>query len=170
MPETIVELTGDAANRVQDIAERRSASKEANAKSLPGPLADAFAIPDSIRVGKYLVRPVLEVDMLFLQQLEHPLYKMLNEKDSEDFKMSGPLAWQLCYIFTHDVDDVELAVSDHTLKANAQKEFGRLQIGGISKIVEAVMQQLAAYAAPIIGYGNAEDGEGSKKNAVQPQT
>ena len=173
----LIPLSPSASSKVADIQERKEATARASATPLPGSLADAFAIAPDITVGKYKVRPFCEIDFEFLQALEHPLYDMLiatfsGKENKADYFPRGQVAWELCYIFTHPIDEVEELFKTGTgyVKEAAKKEFGKVTFAGVLVLHKAVLKQVMAASSTAIAYGSAEDSdEGSKKNAVAGQ-
>ena len=167
-----IPLSQSAATKVAEIQERREATARASATPLPGSLADAFSLAPEIKVGKYKVRPFCEIDFEFLQALEHPLYEMLiatfsGKENKADYFPRGQVAWELCYIFTHPIDEVEELFKTGTgyVKEAAKKEFGKLPFAGVLVLHKAVLKQVMAASQTAIAYGSAEDSdsEGSKK-------
>jgi hypothetical protein len=172
-----IQLSPSASSKVADIQERKEVTARASATPLPGSLADAFAIAPDITVGKYKVRPFCEIDFEFLQALEHPLYDMLiatfsGKENKADYFPRGQVAWELCYIFTHPIDEVEELFKTGTgyVKEAAKKEFGKATFAGVLVLHKAVLKQVMAASQTAIAYGSAtDDDDGSKKNAVAEQ-
>ena len=169
-----IPLSKSAGSKVADIQERKEAVVRAIATPLPGSLADAFSIAPEITVGKYKIRAFCEIDFEFLQALQHPLYEMLiatfsGKENKSDYFPRGQVAWELCYIFTHSIDEVEELFKTGTgyVKEAAKKEFGKVTFAGVLVLHKAVLKQVMMALTTAIAYGSAEDGdEGSKKNAV----
>ena len=129
---------------------------QANATPLPGALRDAFSPQQDIVVGKYVVRPFYDLDFEILQQIDHPLAKMAmgGEKFGEKIQdLRGQSAWSICWLLTHDVDEVDDMASkgaEAVIKAS-RKEFSRLQLGGILEITKAVLDQFSRYFSTVVG-------------------
>lgn len=133
------------------------AAEIAVASARPGPLADVFALQQDIMVGKYKVRPFFDLDFEFLHELEHPFasFAVGNTKELEDFIPRGPKAWQLFYLLTNPVEDVEAqfkAEGADGIRAKAKAEFSRYQLGAMFKLYEATVKQLTVYASSVVGY------------------
>lgn len=165
MGNDIVEL-GES-KRVQEIQEKREVLAEANNTPFPGPMRDAFAIAPEISVGKFKVRPFYEIDFEFLTAIGDPLKMLVEQSATDAFEPRGKPVWQICFMFTHDVDEVESLLKQgiEPFDAAAKKEFcGKFQLAGLMEIIKAVLIQRNNYWSPVIGYGAApEDGEGKKK-------
>jgi hypothetical protein len=173
MPE-IIPLPG-AADRVALNKDAQEAASRANATPFPGPLKDAFAIAPDIKVGPYSVRPFCEIDWEFLQTLAHPLNDILmsrlgGKENDTDYMPRGQVAWELCYIFTHPIDEVEAAfkVGVDEVRKLAKKEFSKLPMAGVVMLHKAVLQQVMLASATAISYASGEDDDGSKKNVQHP--
>lgn len=135
------------------------AGREAAAVALPGPLANAFAPQPLIMVGKYSVRPIYDVDFEFFQHLGHPFaaFAVGNTSELESFVPSGKHAWNLFWILTTPVDEVDDAFSDlergqKWVEAEARREFSRYQIGALFALYRAVVQQITSYAKTVLEY------------------
>ena len=170
-----IPLSGAALSVVAATTEKQEAVSRAAATPLPGPLADAFAIAPEITVGKYKVRAFLECDFEFLKELEHPLYEILidlwqNTKTAKnDFFPRGQHGWEICYLFTHSVDEVEalLKTGVQAFKDAAKAEFGKLPTAAIAALNKAANQQCLVAFSTMISYGSSETpDDGSKKNAA----
>jgi hypothetical protein len=152
-----------------------AAGREAASIALPGPLGMAFAPQQAIRVGKYSVRPIYDLDFEFLQALQHPFaaFAVGRAEELDGFIPRGPAGWQLFWIFTNPIDDVDAAFSDPNrgpawIAAEAKREFSRYQIGPLFAIYRAVVVQITNYAKTILDYapdnGSSEgDQEASKR-------
>ena len=135
------------------------AGREAAAVALPGPLANAFAPQPLIRVGKYSVRPIYDVDFEFFQHLEHPFaaFAVGSTSELENFVPSGKHAWNLFWLLTRPVDGADAAMSDPNrgpkwVAAEARREFSRYQIGALFAIYKAVVEQITSYAKTVLEY------------------
>lgn len=142
----------------------------ANAIPLPGALRDAFSPQQNIDVGKYKVRPFLDMDFEVLQLCEHPLAKMAmgGEKYGEKIQdLRGPNAWLACWLMTHDADEVDTIaqMGREAVQKAARKEFGRLQLGGLLEISKAVLEQFGRYFATVVILEQSSDGDDDKKKA-----
>ena len=164
-------------HKIAETQERNEAAERAAATPLPGPLADAFAIAPDVPCGTYKVRPFLECDFEFLKALEHPLYEILidlwqNTKTAtHDFFPRGQQGWEICYLFTHTVDEVEALLKNgaQALKDSAKKEFGKMPTAAIAALNKAANQQCLVAFSTTINYGASESpDDGSKKNVPAP--
>lgn len=140
------------------------------ATPLPGPTKDVFAPVQSIQVGPYTIRPFYDIDFEFLTWLNHPLKDMAAKGDALDQLLpTGAVAWQLAWLFTHTVDQVDAVFAqgpDAAAKA-ARAEFGQFQIGALQAILVGVIQQLTVYWSPFLQYGP-ETTEGEQSSPPSP--
>ncbi len=165
MGDTIVPL--ESSDRVAEIQAKRAAVSEANSNPLPGSLKDAFAIAPEIKVGKFTVRPFYEIDFEFLTVIGDPLNMLVETSGKDDFMPRGLPVWQICFMFTNDVDTVEALLKQgiEAYNAAAKKSFcTKIQLPGLMEIIKAVLIQRNNYWTPASGYESAEEEEGSKKN------
>lgn len=137
------------------------AAELALATPRPGPLRDVFSSQPDIKVGKYTIRPFYDLDFEWLQELEHPFasFAVGNTKELEDFVPRGPKGWQLFWLMTNKIEDIEAVFASGGVKEVnklARGEFGSYQLGALFKLYEAVVKQLTTYASSVVGYGPAE--------------
>lgn len=169
--EKAAETLGVSVERLRDHQLRTAANDLAMGEPLPGAVRDAFAVMPDIKVGRYTVRPCYDADIEWLSMLEHPLHQMrLNAQASGGavenlYTPQGPAAWELCYMFTHPVDEVDELMTSSGLdgfRRAARKEFSRLQLAGLVKLSEAAIHQYGMYWNPLLDYGaaKAEDDDG----------
>lgn len=145
---------------IREHQETKAATAEAGSVPMPGALREAFAVLQNIKVGDRVVRPVVDIDFEFLQALDHPFFKMAMGIVQYGDKMSdlrGPNAWQLCFIFTHSVDEVETLMESGVdeVKKAAKKEYSRMQMIDLIDLQKAIWEQASKYWKPVIGYGAA---------------
>jgi len=142
----------------------------------PGALADVFKSQPDIEVGKYKVRPFYDLDFEFLQELSHPFstFAVGDTKEIDEFVPRGPKAWQLFWIMTTPVTDVEALFKSGGIKGvqeASRAEFGQYQLGALFSLYKAVVSQLMIYAKSVVGYSaiepESDDKEASGK--VPPQ-
>jgi len=161
--ETVIQPTID--QQIAETAKRQKledqAARIALAAARPGPLRDVFASQQDIKVGKYAVRPFFDLDFEFLSELEHPFasFAVGNTKELEEFVPRGPQAWQLFYIMTKPVAEVDaefIAGGPAAIKAAARKEFAQYQLGGLFALYQAVVKQLTTYASSVVGFDSQE--------------
>jgi hypothetical protein len=160
---------------VADVIEKREASAQAAATPLPGPLTDAFAIPPEIKVGKWFVSPFLEGHFELLSALQHPLYDLLiamfsGKQSVSDYFPSGRKMWELCYLFTHPLEDSEQLVKSGADKFTdaARKEFSRFPTAAMILMHKAIVKQVLLASSTAIAFGNEEEGGSDlKKNHVE---
>lgn len=162
------ETTPEFQERLKAHALLMDAAARANTIPLPGPLADAFSVAPEIKVGKYTVRPFYDADFEFLQTLNHPLHELMIESQAggkiDSSKQKRSSVWELFYIFTHEINDVDALFCQgeegiKTLKAEARKEFSRLQGPAVVALDAAIGRQMERYWSPCIKYDEAPDGE-----------
>jgi len=153
-----------ANQKLEDLAAVRAA-----ATAKPGPLADIWASTPDIKVGEFVVRPFYDLDFEFFQDLDHPFaaFAMGNADAIEGFVPRGPDAWQLIWVMTRPVAEVEALFKTEgreAVKQAAKSEFGVYRLGALAALSEAVMKQLAVYASSVVGY-EANDHEEKKDGA-----
>ena len=166
-----IPLTRSAESIVTDTTEKREASARAAATPLPGPLADAFSLHPDIKVGDYSVRAFCEADFEYLQALEHPMVEMLislfsGKEPKSDYFASGQKAWELCYLLTQSIDDLDEQFKSgvKSVKDAAKKEFSKMPFGAPSAIHAAALKQVMDASQTAVSYGSSsEDSGGSKK-------
>lgn len=176
--ERISQATGVPVEKLVEHQAKQIADKQASAEPLPGPVRDAFSINPSVKCGDYTVRACLDYDIELLSNLKHPLNEMRlaviaseGREVPELFKPSGSMAWELCFIFTTPIDELEEIVDRvgvEGLKLAAKKRFSRLQPSGLSVLSAACIKQYLASWNPALAYGEAEaeddeSGEPKKK-------
>lgn len=163
--EQVSRFNGD---QIQQHVANMEALARANAVPFPGVLAEAFKIAPEIKVGPYSVRPFYDIDFEFLQELDHPLLKIAaaeasgQKADTSKFKRSSN--WELFYIFTTSVDEVEgyfLGGEEGIgeLRSEARKKFSRINGAAFQALDQAIGIQLNRYWSPCIGYEEASGGE-----------
>jgi len=165
--------------KLQEHQLRMTANALASAEALPGPVRDAFSPCPVIMVGEYSVHPCYDGHIEYLSLLEHPLNQMRLEAqmnpESEvqnQYQPTGPAAWQLCYLFTHTLDEIDDLVEKgglDALKRAAKRQFSRLQMGALIKLSEAAIQQYGLYWAPVLSYGPAESGDDDHEPKKKPE-
>ena len=141
-----------ANQKLEDLAAVRAA-----ATAKPGPLADIWSLAPNIKVGQFSIRPFYDLDFEFFQELDHPFaaFAMGNADAIEGFIPRGPDAWQLIWVMTRPVADVEAVFQSEGaegVKLAAKREFGVYRLGALAALSEAVMKQLAVYASSVAGY------------------
>jgi hypothetical protein len=127
---------------------------------LPGPLADAFAPQPDIVIGPFKVRPFYDADFEFLSWLEHPLHRFMLKGEGEDFVPRGPMAWELCWLMTRPIEEVEKIFAAGGRKAvseAARGVMGRLQIAALTALCDAAIRQMTVYWSPVLKYGAATE-------------
>lgn len=176
-------IESQIAAKVREQRLEDQAAKIALATPRPGPLRDVFASQQDIKVSKYSVRPFFDVDFEYLQELDHPLANCAvgNIEDLESFIPRGPKAWQLFWLMTTPVVEVDkafVAGGPEAVKAAARAEFSKYQLGALYALYQAVVKQLLVYASSVVGYdsdsGESENDEKgaaeAKKSSAQEQT
>jgi hypothetical protein len=145
------------------------AAAEAASTPRPGASARVFAAQQSIQVGPFSVMPFYDVHFEWLQELGHPFATCAvgDTKAFEDFVPRGALAWQLFWLLTTPLEEVEAAMADvPAAKAAARKKFGSHQLGALFEIYRAVVKQFEVYASSVVGYAPAGT-EKDKKGAAE---
>ncbi len=164
-------IAAKAVNRLAEFQSEQPLITTANSTPLPGALRNAFKINPDIQVDKYTIRPVVDRDVEFLQELEHPLYRhvMGSVQNVIGEIIRGRPAWQLCYLFTHPFREVKALFKSGGASAvnqAAEDEFDSFGLGALLEIVTAVMKQMEIYWEPVIGHKAADETDGSKKNIL----
>lgn len=165
---------------------RTTANAAAMAEPLPGPVRDAVSGRSPIKVGKYQVRACKDCDIEYLSLLNHPMnglrLEMAARPDAKfedlwaDFEKQhnyrGPMAWQICYLLTHDPDDVDQVFEREGIegiKNAARKEFSRLSPSAVVELTPACLIQYMRSWTPVLSYEPAatdDDDAPLKKNPV----
>lgn len=160
-----------AKKHAQHVAED-DAGREATAKVLPGPTANAFAPVKSIMVDRYEVRPFCDADFELMQHLENPIQNLIamcfdgEKMNNEQYNLMlkklsrGQNAWNLCYVLTNPAEQVDTMVQNEgllSLALAAKKEFRNLQTAAVIKIVEACLEQFYKSWETMVGIGAPED-------------
>lgn len=144
---------------------------------LPGPTRDIFAVAQDIPVGKWRVRPFYDLDFVLLEELQHPVGRimkatMAGEEVKDDYIPSGKTAWQLFWVMTHPPEDTEQLLANNLLfelDAAAKKEFGKLSFAALVKLYQAVVKQIGICTSGNIAYG-APTEEGEARQAAAPKS
>ena len=171
-------VTGVPAEKLLEHSAKKIADAQATGEPLPGAVRDAFSLTPDIKVGSYTVRACLDFDIELLSMLNHPLNEMRlaviaseGKEVPELFKPSGSMAWELCFIFTTPVDELDELVGKlglAGLKNAAKARYSRLQPVGLATLSAACIKQYLASWNPALSYGEAEqvneEGEPVKKN------
>jgi hypothetical protein len=165
---------------IRETAARQKLESQAAAIAIatprPGVLADVFKTQPDIEVGKYKVRPFYDLDFEFLQELGHPFatFAVGDTREIDEFVPRGPKAWQLFWIMTTPVVEVEALFKSGGVKGvedASRAEFGQYQLGALFSIYKAVVSQLMIYAKSVVGY-SASEFESDEKEAsgkIPPQ-
>jgi hypothetical protein len=151
---------------------------QALAEPLPGPTRDIFAVSQDIKVGKWSVRPFYDLDFVLLEELKHPMAKimkasMLGENSQDDYIPSGPTAWELFWVMTRSIEETEgiLLAADgrKALSNRARTEFGKTSFAVLVKLYEAVVRQIGICTSGNVAYG-APTEEGEARQAASPKS
>jgi len=176
--ETAAAQLGVPADKLKEHQLRLTANAMASAEALPGPVRTAFDPCQNIQVGPYSVRPCYDADIEYLSLLSHPLNEMrLQAQASGDgnvpnlYQPQGQPAWQLCYLLTTDIDEIDALFEKggiEAFKKAAKKKMSRLQLSALVKLSEACIEQYGRFWLPVQEYGPAQiddDSPEPKKNA-----
>lgn len=174
--EQVAALSGVPTEKLKDHLLRKQTDAAAMAESLPGPVRDAFEPMQSVKSGPYTVRYCCDGDIEYLSLLEHPLNEMrLRAQANPEAKIddltqaTGQTAYDLCYLFTHSLDEIddlwESGGKDAFQKAS-KKEFKKLTMMQLVALGTVCVQQYGRYWNPMLSYDAAEseNGEVVKKN------
>lgn len=159
-----------AAKIAQEADERDALTKQAMSNPFPGSSGDVFAVPPTVKIGKWDVRQFYDLDVEILKHLKHPLYRdmesgMRGDKVPSEFTGRGPDAWTFCWLLTRPPDEAELLLTDtETAKKAARREFGVLRLPALFTMVNACTQSMALYSTTALSYGpgnqkGSDDGE-----------
>lgn len=142
---------------------------QAQATPLPGPLKNAFALKESIDVGPYQVRAIVDRDFEYLQLMDNPLHYQMTGKEFDMMKMvRGQNAYDICFMFTHPFKEVKGILKSGGIKEFQEKsgeEFDSLDLGQMLEIIKGIYAQLERYWEPVIGH-QAPGEDNSKKNTL----
>ena len=157
--------------------------KQALAAPLPGPLDKVFAPEQTVKVGRWTVQPFYDAHFEFLVALQHPLADMMQsvfgggeskESPELDQMPRGPRAWELAWIMTRPIDDVEAVIKKggmDLVREQAKQEFSRLRLFDLIQLLQVIMAQVGVYWSPTKGYAEkpvATDGNGEEGVAQSP--
>lgn len=172
--EQVAAATGLPAEKLADHFLRQQTNAAAMAEPLPGAVRDAFAPMQDIEVGPYKVRPCYDGDIEYLSLFDHPLHEMRLRAQAAGsgeienlYQPQGPMAWELCYLFTHSLDEIDALVEEgglDALRKEAKKEFSRKRLAALVAISEAAIQQYGLYWQPVLSYGASESGDGDAES------
>lgn len=166
----------------QKIAQAQKESellKRAATTPLPGPTRDIFKAAADIPVGPWKVRPIYDLDFTLLEEMNHPVAKMMQDsfagkEGGEEYIPKGPTAWILFWMFTRPVEEMELAVSDlenemPLAHQKARAEFGRQPFKVLLELYKAVVKQIEICTSAEATYG-APAQEGEVASAAVPKS
>jgi hypothetical protein len=143
--------------KVQQQQMEDAAGAQAATVPFPGPLREVYAGKQDIPVGKWTVRMFWDADFEILERLQHPMAAFLTAAisgkptDLEGYTGRGPSAWQLNWIMTRpiaEVDKVLVEGGPALLNTKARAEFGELQLAQLSEFVGPILEQLTRYWGP----------------------
>lgn len=148
---TIQEAEKKIAETVAQQAIEDEAGLKAASATLPGPLRDVFSPAPDIAAGPYKVRRFVDGDFVALAALGHPLNGFKAVADgSYGFEPSGQDCWTLCWLLTRPRKESKALFREKgaaAVKDAAEDEFGEHSILALSKVMEAVAQQMTTYAS-----------------------
>lgn len=160
--------------KLSEVQSESTLVQQANATPLPGPLRNAFAIKESIDVGPYKIRPIVDRDFEYLQLLDSPLHYQLEGKEIDMINLiRGQKAWDLCYIFTHPFKEIKGVLKgdggENKLHELAGNEFEEMDIAKMMEVLAAIFRQIEIYWEPVISFKSSEMDD-SKKNTLADGT
>lgn len=144
------------------------AAAQAVATPLPGALKHAFAVTPEITVGPYKVRPFVDRDYEFLQQLGHPLHLHVftDNKQNPVEMIQGACGRQLCWMFTRPFKEVKAAFLEKGVdgvKTLADDTFEESNLDSMLALGQAIFQQLGIYWESVVAFQPIEADEGTEK-------
>jgi hypothetical protein len=155
--------TPHLSDHAKELLANREAAREAGALPLPGAAGDAFST-GPIQVGEFSVRKIVAYDWRILQKLNNSLVKQLSAMsvgqsaaDSDDDS-----EWQLIWILTHTLDEVDTALKAGGFESRCRNEIGGLDGGLVSGLCEAVQEQIRRSISTALKYSE-KSNEGEKK-------
>lgn len=160
-----------AIDKLAEVQSDSLLAQQANATPLPGPLRNAFAVKNSIDVGDYKIRAVVDRDFEYLQQLDNPLHYQLSDKGKEIDMITlvrGQHAWDLCYLFTHPFKEVKAVLKSGgvaKLRELSGDEFDEFDVCKMLEVLKAIYRQIEIYWEPVISF-KSSDTDDSKKNIL----
>ena len=161
--------------KLQEQADEDQIGIRAAATPLPGATREAFAIVPPIKIGEFSVRRFVDGDIENLQTTGNAFGELVQavmsgSKEEKQFVPRGKDAWELCWMMTRDIDEVDEVLAKDGVKgitAAARKIFRKHQMGDLAVIVQAVITQFGIYSAPVLGYGVKEKKRRVRKAAPQ---
>jgi hypothetical protein len=155
------------------------AIREACANPAPGPVAEAF-LPEPITVAGMTFRPFVLADLLILERLDSPLFRLIVEAakaegDRTDPPYSGTDAIEAAWLFSHTPSEARalLARGREVFRDQAQAELADTMPPWIiaeikdktTRVLLRAIQTAIAHQAP-----KAKDGEGFTAPVSAPTT
>jgi hypothetical protein len=192
MPAAIEILAPEVQENLIEQSVRVAANNQAMAEPIPGQVREAILGELPIKVGKFTVRPCFDGDIRYLSLLEHPLNELRlataamvsQDKDSREKEFEaiwkkfvgvhnyrGPSAWELSWILTHDIDEVNKVFRSGGLEAlreKAEGEFCRLSPKDVVEVTQVCISQYLKSWGPMLAYEAAESSDDDapvKKNS-----
>jgi hypothetical protein len=155
-------LDGQRRQEMEDVAGREAASRP-----FPGTTKEAFNLFPEIQVADFKVRPFYDGDFDILESINHPFiaWMMSNEAEKKNrlYKIQGRAAWQIMWLLTTPIEEIEKECDDGTLKDSIEKKprkiFGRMRFEAINAIHDAIFRQVSIYWNSSAAYRDKENGE-----------
>ena len=153
-----VPLTDHAAN----VLATKAAEQAAGALPLPGSVGDAFST-GPIQVGQFSVRKIVAYDWRILQRLNNSLLRQLSTVGSDNpVESDDDSEWQLIWILTHTLDEVDHALKQGNFDSLCRNEIGGLDSPIVVQLMDAVVEQIRRSISTVLSYSEKEQ-EGEKK-------
>lgn len=180
----ILEISPEEQKLVEEARREKALNVEASSTALPGPARQAFKPVQSIEVGPFTVRPMVDGDFLVFSELQHPAAGLkpssVAKKQTEHVEaeydqflesvyMGGEVTWLFCHVLTSGCAEIYRALKKggkqgvEDLKLAALERFGVLQRPELIEVVNACMTQFAGYWGTTVGHKPTEP-EGEKSS------
>jgi hypothetical protein len=158
----------ELSDHAKEVLATKAAEKEAGALPLPGPAGDAFS-SGPIQVGEFSVRKVVAYDWRILQKLNNSLLRQLSAVgNGQQIDSDDDSEWQLIWILTHTLDEVDAALKAGNFNAKCRNEIGGLDGPLVTELCEAVMEQIKRSVSTALKY--AEKSDAAEKKITQLAT
>lgn len=147
------QLLKDIEAKNADNALEDKAGEEAASKLFPGSSKDAFRVFNDIEIEKFKVRMFYDGDFDVLQSINHPLIAWVEtkagERESKIPPARGKTAWQIMWLLTTPIEEIEQRLEQGTLKDDFEKLprkiFGRLRVEALARLYGAIYDQFNIY-------------------------
>lgn len=165
-------IAGVPASVAREHILKQKATATANMVPFPGNLREAYIEPQDVKVLGFTVRPFYDGDIDTLQALDHPLHLMLDKNSQvqwgDDIQSTrGQKAWNLCYLLTTPIEEVEAMVETTAdwrpaFEKAARIKFRKHQWKDLVQLQAAIVAQFVSSFSTVVGMEETDE-KGEKK-------